>query len=151
MSQCKNSTLLGGPAASVGLFADVGDLAHGPVKLRLQGRYHCHDVDRPFYKFEILDAQTDEAIGEITFMPETDVNLIAAMGHSGGGLVEAAKGNGAYGHALRALAPLAGRHGLNEFMIAFGEDNAPAIAAAEKLKFTKIESFNQQARYMVIV
>ena len=151
MTQCRNTTRLGGPAPSIGLFADVGDLAHGPVKLRLQGRYHCHDVDRPFYKFDILTAETDAAIGEITFMPDTDLSRIASVGHAGGELAEASRGQGIFGSALRALAPLAGRHGLSQLMLVIPEDNTPAIKGAEKLELTRVESQDQHARFMVNV
>ena len=98
-----------------------------------------------------MDPQNDEWIGEITFMPESDKAVIASIGNAGGQLTETSRGKGYFGNALSALAPLARRHQLPAFMLVIPEDNASAIAAAERLQSTRIEPHEGRARFMVSV
>jgi len=149
MTQCADRVPLAGTPGSAGLFSDLGELSSGSVKLRLQGHYRCRTVDKPFYLLDILDARGNEVIGEITFIPESDRELLASIGHSGGELIDAAKGKGHFGQALLALAPLARRHGLSDFTVAIPENNAAAIAAADKLRLARIGSNSGNVRFVV--
>jgi hypothetical protein len=132
------------------LFDDVGDLTFGSVKLRLQGHYRCLDVGQPLYKLDILDGATADPIGEITFIPQADASTVEALGHAGVELAEAAKGRGSAGDALKALGPLAKRHGLSEFTVVIPNDNAPAITAAQKV-LSRVDSGGDHSRYVVTV
>jgi RimJ/RimL family protein N-acetyltransferase len=151
MTQCRNHEPLTASPASAGLFDDVGDLASGSIRLRLQGHYRCLDVDQPFYRFAIIDSATKLEIGEITFMPSSDLAAVATVGHSGLSLSEGARGKGNGGAAVRALAPLARRHGLSQLTLVVPKSNDRALAAVQKLGPATVSSDDQHTRYVVPV
>lgn len=149
MSLCRNVVPLAGDPAAAGLFENVGNLAAGNVRLRLQGHFECRDVGRPLYRFDILDVRINAVVGDITFMPEPDASVVGAIGHSGGGLEPQARGDGLYGQALQALAPLARRHGLAEFVVAIPLTNQPAMRVAEKLALRALPAMEGRMRFAV--
>jgi len=150
MSSCRQSVRLSVSPESVGLMSNVPELAAGAVKLRLKGHFDCRTNNRPFYLFDIVDA-TDSVVGEITFMPHADDEFVEMNGHSGGGLIENARGRGLYSLALSALAPLAKSHGMSEFVIAFEATNDAAVKAATRNRYRAIGAGSGVARYAVAV
>ena len=149
MTQCRDVVPLEGEPAAAGLFDNVGNLAAGNVRLRLQGRFTCRDVGRPFYRFDILDVRTNAVVGDITFMPEADADVVGALGNSGGGLKPQARGGGLYGEALQALTPLARRHGMTEFVVSCPPTNQPATRLAAKLALRALPALDAQMRFAV--
>lgn len=147
MSSCGNSRPITGDVATAGLFNDVGALSSGRVQLQLRGGRFCHDVQLPFYDFEIVPIGGGPRIGTLSFFPESDPAAVGTLGNVGGGLEDSARGSGLFGEAMNAVAPLAARHGLSELVVSFPNENASAIKGAENLKFRALDSYPTHVRF----
>jgi hypothetical protein len=67
-------------AVAAGLFADVGSLEAGSVRLRLRSFSNCRSSAQAFYHFDILDSGTGAEVGDITFLPATGRRMPARSG-----------------------------------------------------------------------
>jgi tagatose 1,6-diphosphate aldolase len=118
---------LGEEPESHGLFRDVGELRDGDVRLHFDG--HKFDPARrlPLYLFNVENAQ-GEQIGQYHFTPGAP-EVVGDKGNSGGFMHPPFKRKGYSRSTIKALAPLAKRHGLDSIIITCPSGNVEAREA----------------------
>ena len=147
MTLCRDVTPLAGALSDAGLLGDVGQLGTSRVRLQLRGGGVCRDVGRPFYQFDVVEVDGGAIVGDLTFFPERDADHLGVLGHVGGGLQSDARGRGLYPEALRAIEPLARRHGLDAVVVSFPPDNATAIRVASGMGLRSIHPAGEYVRF----
>ena len=147
MSSCREVTPLVADVRQAGLAPVPVPLEFGRVQLRLLGARGCQDVRRSFYVFEVVDTARGTVVGDLTFMPEAEVDGPSTLGHVGGGLRPEARGQGLYPEALQAVAPLAHQHGLERVVVSFPPDNHTAIRVADRMGLESIAGAREYVRF----
>lgn len=122
---------LPGEPVLFGLFDDIHGLGHGHTKLILDGFKFDPKRKLPLYLFN-LQAPDGSVVGQYHFTPGAP-EVVGDIGNSGGYVDPAYQNRGHSKEAIRALGPLAKRHGMENFVITCGKENSAARHALEQL------------------
>jgi predicted acetyltransferase len=139
------------PAAPAFRFTSFGDLAAGPVVVRIEGRNQGEPGGVPEYECAVHRREDDRRVGQVTVRIGSTPWIERYAGHIGYTIDEEHRGHRYAAAACRAIQPIARHHGLFTLWITVDPENVASrrtceILGAELVEIVDVPAHTAMAR-----